>query len=91
MNLYSDGVEENPFVWWKIKGMKEWKSLAPIAERVFSLIASSALAESSFMAFIKNKLRNCLSTESHQKLHSIRTNKRKLDQLSLVDEDMVEY
>jgi hypothetical protein len=65
----------SPISWWSTTGRK-WELLSDVALRVFSLSATSALAERTFsgMAFIHNKLRNRLSISKVEKLHFIRVN-----------------
>lgn len=78
---------KTPLQFWQSDGAA-WPDLQKIALKVFTMSTSSAASERNFstFGFVHSKLRNCLSTESVDKLVFIKTNYRaftKTDDTSL--------
>ena len=65
-----------PIAWWSSTGERYYSTLADLAIRVFTCLATSAAAERSFsaMGFLHSDLRNSLSTEKVNMLTYVKMN-----------------
>ena len=75
---YQQLLKQNktPEQFWALDGT-QWPHLQPVAQKIFSLISSSAACERNFssMGFIHSKLRNRLSQNTIEKLVFVRSNR----------------
>ena len=65
-----------PIAWWSTRGKRHFPTLADLAIRVFTCLATSAAAERSFsaMGFLHSDLRNSLSTDKVNMLTYVKMN-----------------